>query len=382
MNTLHRIAKQLLCLITVAAPGFAQTLPHDAAADYSANHSGRALLIMLDGKTVYERYDNGWTANRPHPLASGTKSFCGIIAAAAIEDGIIPGWDDLVCDTLIAWKDDPKKSQITLRMLLDLSSGLDPSDPALESRGGGRVLGDGAARRTQRIQSSNVAEAGDKFAAALDTKMLGKPGGQFQYGSAHFHAFGAYFTERLRRSGRPEKTVDDYFRQRIAKPIGMEIGFWTKDRAGNINLPGGALLTARDWAKFGEFVRLEGAVINADGTTKQIIRRELLGECLKPSVNNARYGLTWWLPSNSSDLAGADTGNATERLRQQLVQAQTSGLTEPDGTPIVAYMAAGLGKQRLLILPKYDMVIVRFAEATTKGQRFDDAELVRLVLGR
>ncbi len=44
----------------------------DAAANYSAKNSGRAMLVMRDGEVLYERYDNGWSATRPHPLASGT----------------------------------------------------------------------------------------------------------------------------------------------------------------------------------------------------------------------------------------------------------------------------------------------------------------------
>ena len=366
-----------------ALPALGQTMPHETAAEYSESYSGRALLIMMDGKVVFERYADGWHADKPHLLASGTKSFSGVMAAAAIQDGIIPGWDDVVSDTITEWKADSQKAKITLRMLLDLSSGLNPNDPALESRGGGRLLGEGAARRSQRIESSGVEEAGDKYSAALKTSMVGTPGGQFQYGSAHFHAFGAYMTERLKLAGRPETTVEQYFIERIAKPAGFGVAFWTKDRARNINLPGGALLTAREWAKFGEFVRLGGAVRQADGSLKQIVDAGLLAECFKPSKNNAAYGLTWWLPGSAGDATVADGGgNINERLRQQMVLAQMKPALEPDGSAIEVYMAAGLGKQRLMILPKYRMVIVRFAESTQAGMRYDDAELIRLILGR
>ena len=53
------------------------------AADYSAQLSGRALLIQREGSVIFERYDNGWAAGRPHPLASGTKSFTGVMAMMA-----------------------------------------------------------------------------------------------------------------------------------------------------------------------------------------------------------------------------------------------------------------------------------------------------------
>ena len=39
------------------------------AADYSARHGGRAVLVMVDGKIVFERYDNGFGAGNGHPPA-------------------------------------------------------------------------------------------------------------------------------------------------------------------------------------------------------------------------------------------------------------------------------------------------------------------------
>ena len=45
-------------------------------------------------------------------------------------------------------------------------------------------------------------------------------------------------------------------------------------------------------------------------------------------------------------------------------------------------MAAGLGKQRLIVLPDHRTVIVRFAEATREGLlRYSDAKLVGLIMG-
>ncbi|MBC8151605.1 MAG: hypothetical protein H7Z72_01705, partial [Bacteroidetes bacterium] len=63
-------------------------------ADYQKNTGGRSLYIMQDGKVVFEQYDNGGSALQQQILASGTKSFNGIVAAAAITDGLIT-FDDL-----------------------------------------------------------------------------------------------------------------------------------------------------------------------------------------------------------------------------------------------------------------------------------------------
>lgn len=58
-------------------------------ADYHQSTGGKSLYIMQDGEVILEKYDNGGAASQQQMLASGTKSFNGIVAAAAITDGLI-----------------------------------------------------------------------------------------------------------------------------------------------------------------------------------------------------------------------------------------------------------------------------------------------------
>lgn len=359
-----------------------------AAADYSAAHGGRAVLVMKSGEVVFERYDRSWRTEQPHPLASGTKSFTGVIAMFAVQDGLLT-LDEKACDTLTEWKEDPRKSRITVRQLLMLSSGLDPSDAELGGRGGGRLLGEGARDRATRLDSQNKPEARDNFAAAVGAPMLAEPGERFMYGPSHFFAFGELLERKLRASDTvPQKTVLAYMHARLFDPIGLKVGWFGKDAAGHPNLPGGCLLAAREWAKFGEFVRLKGGWKQADGTVKQLLRPELLAECFEPSAANPTYGLTWWLRNADAAADGVRNGGGAEaeaagegggvrarlaeRFRQRRQAAQNRAIELPGGESVTVYMAAGLGKQRLYVLPRQDLVVVRFAEATREGQRFDD----------
>lgn len=358
-----------------------------AAADYSADHGGRALLILKDGRTVFERYDRGWSADKPHPLASGTKSFTGVAAMFAVQDGLLT-LDELAADTITEWKDDPRKSRITVRHLLTLSSGLDPADAALGGRGGGRLLGEGARRRAQRLRLDEQPPVADHYLAAIELPAVAEPGQRFAYGPSHFYAFGALLERKLQASSIPHKTVLDYLHARLFDPIGLKVAWFGKDRAGRPNLPGGCLLTAREWAKFGEFVRLEGSWKTPDGTTTPLLKPDLLAECFKPSATNPHYGLTWWLGGQSESADGPDPadpgardGPVARRLLGRLREAETGPVTLPDGTTVRVFMAAGLGKQRLLILPDQGLVIVRFAEATPRGMLFNNAEFLRRILG-
>lgn len=380
----------------------------DRAADYSAGISGRAMLVMRGGKVIYERYDNGWAPEKPHPLASGTKSFTGVAAMFAVQDGLLT-LDEKACDTLTEWKSDPAKSAITVRQLLNLSSGLLPDSDSGKKKGG-RLLGDGGAKGAAP-KAGEAANWGkeDWFATAIAAPMKGTAGGQFAYGGNHFYAFGALLERKLEKSELEQDELWDYYTARIFDPIGMSVAWIGRDKKNNPNLPGGALLTAREWAKFGQFVLQKGAWKQPDGTMKQLLKPELLAQCFEPSAKNPSYGLTWWLlrsddgSSRVADGAGLEGAEAPakkqaeggrpggtvreriqERLRERMQDAsfkeQSKPILGPDGKPIEVMMAAGLGKQRLYVIPQYDMVIVRFAEYTREGSAFDNRKFLAPIL--
>jgi CubicO group peptidase (beta-lactamase class C family) len=268
----------------------------DAAADYSAEMKGEALLVMQGDIALFERYENGFTADTPHLLASGTKSFWGVAAMAAVEDGIL-SLDEYAADTLTEWQTHPLKSRITVRQLLNLTSGLDPAEDLM------------------RIQG-----IGDRYAYVLLLAMQFEPGTRFEYGPSHYFAFG----ELLKRKLDGESPLA-YLKRRILNPIGLDVAQWRHDRVGNPMMPFGAAVTAREWAKFGQLVCQRG-----QWNGRQVINANLLEKCFQPTKVDPRYGLTWWLG-----------GNQTEE-------------------PPSLFFAAGKGKQRLYVIRELDLVIVRF----------------------
>lgn len=360
----------------------------DKAADYSTSLSGHGVLIMRGGQVIYERYDNGWTESRPHPLASGTKSFTGVAAMIAVGEGLFT-LDELVSDTITEWKNDPEKAKITVRHLLTLSSGLQPdTGPSV-----------GTSKNMREVMERTRRD--DWFTDAINAPMTGKAGGQFAYGGNHYYAFGEFFNRKLKAGKSPYADIWAYYEAKIFTPIGLEVGRIGRDKAGHPNLPGGALLTAREWAKFGQLVLHNGEWTGADGKKTVVVKPELLAECFVPSAKNPSYGLTWWLMTSRP---GADTNIADgvkeekkeepaptarpslrerlqERAKQKNFAEQSEPVIGPDGKPIEVRMAAGLGKQRLYVLPQFDMVIVRFADLTSsKGRDFDNREFLAPIL--
>ena len=322
------------------ARGFAQTNPDPTnpdylklAAQYSAQNRGISMLVMVDGKTIFEDYPNGGSATRNHELASGTKSFSGVMAVIAQQEGQLQ-LDELVSQTIPEWKSDARRSRVTLNQLLHLTSGI-PGGSI------GRPL---------------------VYSEAIQTPAQAEPGTRFSYGPTPYQIFG----EVMRRKLQGDPVV--YMQRKIFEPIGLDYGSWRRGQDGNPHLPSGAFMTARNWAKFGELVRLGGA-----WQGQQIVDSALLDKCFEGSTVNPRYGLTWWLnrPITAEQLgAMGRVGQAAD--------------FNPNQAPDMV-MAAGAGDQRLYVVRSLKLVLVRQAEGiveTFLGRRsqYSDAEFISLLL--
>jgi len=312
----------------LATPANAQLPRLDAAAAYSAERRGMSLVVMQRGRVVFEDYPNGGGPDRGWELASGTKSFTGIMAAAAVQDGLLD-WDERAADTLSEWRGDERR-RITIRHLLSLTSG---------------VAGGPIARPPT-------------YADAISQPAETLPGERFAYGPTPFQIFGEIMRRKL--SGDPLS----YLQRRIFDPLDIAPTHWRRGADGNPHMPSGAGLAARDWARFGWFV-LQGGEGRLD--------RGALAQCFLPSRANPGYGLSWWL------------------LRPGLVAPGRGAGVEVDATlsqrfgPI--HMAAGAGDQRLYLLPERELVVARQATGILqalmgreRGPRWSDAEFLRALL--
>jgi CubicO group peptidase (beta-lactamase class C family) len=54
-----------------------------------------SLVVVQDGQIVYENYLNGMTPGQPHQMMSVTKSFAGLFALMAVEDGLVSEEDPI-----------------------------------------------------------------------------------------------------------------------------------------------------------------------------------------------------------------------------------------------------------------------------------------------
>src|SRR5439155_1121033 len=98
--TARAVALSIVASLTTSTSSFADIQPDNCAraANYSENKRGFSMLVIQNGRTVFEHYANGGSADSRCKIFSGTKSFWGIAALCAARDGLIK-LDEHVADT-------------------------------------------------------------------------------------------------------------------------------------------------------------------------------------------------------------------------------------------------------------------------------------------
>ncbi|MFC4993862.1 serine hydrolase domain-containing protein [Rubritalea tangerina] len=90
------------------------------------------LLVVKDGKVVYEKYLNGMNANHPHQMMSVTKSFAGLFGLMAVADGKAKE-EELVSKYLPELKTSTAFADATFGQVLDMTNSMgfseDYADP-------------------------------------------------------------------------------------------------------------------------------------------------------------------------------------------------------------------------------------------------------------
>lgn len=196
---------------------------------------------------------------------------------------------------------------------------------------------------------------------AEDQPLQYEPGRKWVYSTATSVILADLAARVLSPAPDPEsrrRAVTDYLRTRLFDPVGMRSMLPEFDAAGT--LIGGSLIhgTARDWGRFGEFLRNRGAVAGA-----QLVPRQWIDFMVTPSPREAQYGAQIWL--NRTPTAG----------RPALF---------PERGPRDLFACLGHLGQYVLVSPSRQLVIVRLGK--TQEDQLDSVterlgELVALFPG-
>ena len=289
----------------------------DALFSQEPTAATRAVIVLHNGQIVAERFAPGYHENTRLVSWSMAKTVTGVMIGMLVADGRLR-LDEGV--PIPAWQrpGDPR-GEITLRELLQMHSGLrhaEEASPPYEADTVRMLFLDGR----------------DNMAAYAEAQPLeAEPGSKWEYSSATSVILADLAARALSTStdpGERSRVVGDYLRTRLFEPLGMKSMVPEYDLAGT--LIGGSLIhgTARDWARFGEFMRNKGAIKGA-----QLVPVAWIDFMTTPSSRNLGYGAQTWLnrapPGEAAMWPGlpASVFSLNGHLGQFVVVSRFNGVT-------------------------------------------------------
>ena len=274
--------------------------------DFGAGNDMDSVLVTRHGRIVLEAAYAPFQAGLRHNVYSTTKSVTSTLVGMAVGDGLLDSTDrkmmDFFADRTIANLDDAKKA-ITVRHLLDMTSGLGWSE--------------GLSGAFESVSAMTRTSNWQQF--VLDQPMAAAPGTRFYYSSGNSHLLSAILSKVTGRS------ANDYARDRLFGPLGIDDVQWFADPQGVTTGGFGLYLRPRDMAKIG-YLWLRGGLWE----DKQILPAAWIEGVRQADVDmreswatDLRYGRQFWVMPTSD-----------------------------------AFMSVGRHRQLIVVMPKLDIVAV------------------------
>ena len=292
-----------------------------------------SLLVLHKGRIIHERYAPGVDVTTRTRTWSTAKSIAVTLFGILADQGRMALDEPLGFEWLprAASPESDPRNAITLRHVLNMSSGLYPVDNAgLEyATGSGLAYWAGAS----------------SVQGALHRALFREPGTYWDY--ENYETLLAVYAMKLALGD--SRTYLEFPRKALLDRIGMRNTLLSTDRFGDFILSSQVYTNARDLARFG-LLYLNGGMWNGE----RLLSEEWIDFVRTPAPATAQrgnqYGGQWWLvPDNRTDVPGD------------------------------AYSTAGNRGQYVIVDPSHDLVIVRRGLDYGR-QGFDRWDLLREVL--
>ena len=292
-----------------------------------------SLLVVHNGRIIHERYAPGMDMTTRTRTWSTAKSIAVTLIGMLVDQGRMHLDEPLGLEWLPragSPETDPRNA-ITLRHVLNMSSGLDTVD------NGGLEYATGSGLSYWAGASS--------VRGALRQAMIREPGTNFDY--ENYDTLLAVY--KMKQVLGDEQTYREFPRRALLDKIGMRNTLVSTDRFGDFILSSQVYTNARDLARFG-LLYLQKGVWNGE----RLLSEEWIDFVRTPAPATAergnQYGGQWWLvPDDRNDV------------------------------PKDAYSTSGNRGQYAVVVPSHDLVIVRRG-LDYGGQGFDRWGLAREVL--
>jgi CubicO group peptidase (beta-lactamase class C family) len=194
------------------ATGFAMPADYPAFAERSFTN---ALLVIRDGKIVFEDYRNRMTPETRHIAFSMSKTITALLVGIALDKGEIASLDDRA-DKYLPQLKGTGYDGVTIRQILQMRSGVD-----YEER---YDFGDNPSFAGKLHEQAIVLNRQRFAAGALETRNANAPGSTFNYSTLDTMVLGWILEEAT------GEKLETQLEQRIWQPMGAEAdGFWLAD---------------------------------------------------------------------------------------------------------------------------------------------------------
>lgn len=279
----------------------------------------RSLLVIKDGKIVFERYGDDLSRDYNHELYSVTKFISALLVGTLVGDGKLSA-DERPAARLASARPDlapalADKQGIALRHLMSMSSGLS----------------------YKLVEGTDTLYYGvpDRLRVAATASVRVAPGKDFDYIDVNPVLVGATIAQV---AGQPE---DKYAESRLFRPLGMQHYRWDgADGKGAVSGGWGLRLRSVDMARLGLLMLNQGR-----WNGQQIVPASWVARMTTPSGPAPDYGYYCWV------------NNIVKSERE--------------------FSAMGYKGQFITVLPKQNAVVVMNSIMSTKGG-LRDAEYLDL----
>src|SRR5580698_219740 len=300
-----------------------------------AGPGARAIVVVDHGRIVGEYYGPGFKSDTPLLGWSMTKTVMAGVIGMLIKDG------KLSLAQAGFWPGHDGREKIRLKDLLAMSSGLQWNE------------GYGAVSDITRMLYLQP----DMAAFARSSPLAHPPGEEWLYSTGTAVILSRIAQEALDQGGPKTQDLSTFIKGRLFNPLGMTSATMETDEHGTLVGSSYMYATARDWARYGQFLLQDGV-----WQGQELLPRGYVGMMAAPvAASRGQYGhgLVW--------LWGSDA-NAPGK--------------NPDaafGIPPDTFWMSGHDGQTITIIPSREMVIVRLG-LTPSRDHYTPQPLVQAVL--